>query len=232
MSTDQTGSETAVALLVLMVTVADVWAEWIGAEKICVTDIPDDRKYGMRFESPLVDPRGNAMLGMVSQLRGPVESFRVKYKMPKEFKEPRVVLGSVNGTRKLVELPFAYDEKTRELSVRMCGFRCWGNILALSDIGPFVSVEAADPKRDAYSLAWFRPGDEVAYKVRVFNPSPKALEAGEVKTHTVKENEDVVSIAIQYGVSPSAIMDLNDLKNGEGLTPGRVLKLPANAKVQ
>jgi len=59
-----------------------------------------------------------------------------------------------------------------------------------------------------------------------------ALEAGEAKTHTVKENEDVVSIAIQYGVSPSAIMDLNDLKNGEGLTPGRVLKLPANAKVQ
>ena len=59
-----------------------------------------------------------------------------------------------------------------------------------------------------------------------------ALEAVEAKTHTVKENEDVVSIAIQYGVSPSAIMDLNDLKNGEGLTPGRVLKLPANAKVQ
>ena len=59
-----------------------------------------------------------------------------------------------------------------------------------------------------------------------------ALEAGEVKTHTVKENEDVVSIAIQYGVSPSAIMDLNDLKNGEGLPPGRVLKLPPNAKMQ
>ena len=59
-----------------------------------------------------------------------------------------------------------------------------------------------------------------------------ALESGEVKTHTVKENEDVVSIAIQYGVSPSAIMDLNDLKNGEALTPGRVLKLPANAKMQ
>ena len=48
----------------------------------------------------------------------------------------------------------------------------------------------------------------------------------------MKENEDVVSIAIQYGVSPSAIMDLNDLKNGEGLPPGRVLKLPANAKMQ
>jgi hypothetical protein len=27
-------------------------------------------------------------------------------------------------------------------------------------------------------------------------------------------------------------MDLNDLKTGEGLPPGRVLKLPANAKMQ
>ena len=161
--------------------IADAWAEWIGAEKICVTDIPDDRKYGMRFESPLVDSKGNAMLGIVSQLRGPVESFRVKYRMPEAFKAPKMVLGSVNGSRKLVELPFAYDEKTRELSVRMCGFRCGGNILALNDIGPFVSVEAVNPTRDAYSLAWFKPGDEVAYKVRVFNPSPKALEAGEVE---------------------------------------------------
>ena len=161
--------------------IADAWAEWVGAEKICVNDIPDDRKYGMRFESPLVDSRGNAMLGMVSQLRGPVDSFRVKYKMPAGFKAPKVVLGSVNGTRKLVELPFAYDEKTCELSVRMCGFRCWGNVLALNDIGPFVSVEAVDAKRDAYSLAWFKPGDEVKYKVRVFNPSPNALPAGEVE---------------------------------------------------
>ena len=58
-----------------------------------------------------------------------------------------------------------------------------------------------------------------------------ALEAGEAKTHTVKENEDIVSIAIQYGVSPSALMDLNDLKNTDSLPPGRVLKLPANAKM-
>ncbi len=161
--------------------IADAWAEWIGAKKICVTDIPDDRKYGLRFESPLVDSKGNAMLGMVSQLRGPIESFRVKYQMPENFKAPKVVLGSVNGSRKLVELPFAYDEKTRELSVRTCAFRCWCNVMALNDVGPFVSVEAVDAKRDAYSLAWFRPGDEVKYKVRVFNPSPRALASGEVE---------------------------------------------------
>ena len=51
-------------------------------------------------------------------------------------------------------------------------------------------------------------------------------------THTVKEGEDTVSIAIMYGVSPSAVMDLNDLKNTDSLKVGQVLKLPANAKVQ
>ena len=59
-----------------------------------------------------------------------------------------------------------------------------------------------------------------------------ALETSAAKTHTVKEGEDMVSIAIMYNVSPSAIMDLNDLKNTDTLTPGQVLKLPANAKMQ
>ena len=77
-----------------------------------------------------------------------------------------------------------------------------------------------------------KPAEAVPAVEQVKDTSAALESAGEVKTHTVKENEDVVSIAIQYGVSPSAIMDLNDLKNGEGLTPGRVLKLPANAKMQ
>jgi LysM repeat protein len=51
-------------------------------------------------------------------------------------------------------------------------------------------------------------------------------------THTVKDGEDTVSIAIMYGVSPSVVMDLNDLKNTDSLKVGQVLKLPANAKVQ
>ena len=59
-----------------------------------------------------------------------------------------------------------------------------------------------------------------------------ALESAEVKTHTVKEGEDMVSIAILYSISPSTIMDLNDLKANDTLTPGQVLKLPANAKMQ
>ena len=59
-----------------------------------------------------------------------------------------------------------------------------------------------------------------------------AAETASALTHTVKEGEDTVSIAIMYGVSPSAVMDLNDLKNTDSLKVGQVLKLPANAKMQ
>ncbi len=62
--------------------------------------------------------------------------------------------------------------------------------------------------------------------------SATAEEAESPKTHTVKEGEDVVSIAIAYGVSPSAIFDLNNIKGTDAVEPGTVLKLPANAKAQ
>jgi len=94
-------------------------------------------------------------------------------------------------------------------------------------------VEAPAAPAEPVAAAPEEKPAEAAPAVEQVKDTTVALEAtGDVKTHTVKENEDVVSIAIQYGVSPSAIMDLNDLKNGEGLTPGRVLKLPANAKMQ
>jgi hypothetical protein len=110
-----------------------------------------------------------------------MDSFRVKYKMPKEFKAPKMVLATRNSTREIVKVPFHYDEKTRELTLRMPGFRCWINALALNDIDPFVSVEAVKAKRDAYSLVWYKPGDTVTYRVKVFNPSGKALKGGEVE---------------------------------------------------
>ena len=62
----------------------------------------------------------------------------------------------------------------------------------------------------------------------VVEPAP----AASALTHTVKAGEDTVSIAIMYSVSPSAVMDLNNLKNTDELTPGQVLKLPPNAKLQ
>lgn len=73
---------------------------------------------------------------------------------------------------------------------------------------------------------------EPAAAVEPAKEDAPAPEAPAALTHTVKAGEDTVSIAIMYSVSPSAVMDLNDLKNTDALTPGQVLKLPANAKLQ
>ena len=95
--------------------------------------------------------------------------------------------------------------------------------------------EAAPAVETVPSSSDAKPATDAApTAVEQVQATTAALEssANEAKTHTVKENEDIVSIAIMYNVSPSAIMDLNDLKNTDTLVPGRVLKLPANAKVQ
>ena len=76
-----------------------------------------------------------------------------------------------------------------------------------------------------------KPAEAVS-AVEQVKDTTAALESAEVKTHTVKDGEDMVSIALLYSVSPSTIMDLNDLKANDTLTPGQVLKLPANAKMQ
>ena len=49
-------------------------------------------------------------------------------------------------------------------------------------------------------------------------------------TYTVKEGDDIVSISIAWGISPSQLMNANDLKDNEPLKPGTVLKLPPNAR--
>ena len=49
-------------------------------------------------------------------------------------------------------------------------------------------------------------------------------------TYTVKDGDDIVSISIAWGISPSQLMNANDLKDNEQLKPGTVLKLPANAR--
>ena len=86
-------------------------------------------------------------------------------------------------------------------------------------------VEQAPAPVEAVPATVEQPTEEPA---PVVEPAP----AASALTHTVKAGEDTVSIAIMYSVSPSAVMDLNNLKNTDELTPGQVLKLPPNAKLQ
>ena len=92
------------------------------------------------------------------------------------------------------------------------------------------TVKAADSvKADVKAEESAKKAEETV-KVEEVTPPAEASAAPAQLTHTVKEGEDLVSIAIAYGISPSALMDLNDLKPTDEVKPGQVLKLPANAK--
>ena len=60
--------------------------------------------------------------------------------------------------------------------------------------------------------------------------SAPATPAASGNTYTVKEGDDIVSISIAWGISPSQLMNANDLKDNEPLKPGTVLNLPPNAR--
>jgi LysM repeat protein len=45
------------------------------------------------------------------------------------------------------------------------------------------------------------------------------------KNYTVKENEDVYSVAIKWGIAPTELRQINNLTSSE-LTPGQVLRVP------
>lgn len=47
--------------------------------------------------------------------------------------------------------------------------------------------------------------------------------------YIVKDGDDLVSVSIACGISPSQLMDLNGLKAGDAIKPGDKLKLPAHA---
>ena len=97
--------------------------------------------------------------------------------------------------------------------------------------------EAAAPVAETTSLsnavetATAVPPAEVApAPAAAESATPDSAPASSSATYTAKEGDDIVSIAIAYGISPSRLMDLNDLKAGDSIKAGQVLKLPADAK--
>lgn len=48
--------------------------------------------------------------------------------------------------------------------------------------------------------------------------------------YTVMDGEDLTAVSIKWGVSPAQIRELNNLGDGNDLTPGQIIKLPPEAQ--
>lgn len=65
----------------------------------------------------------------------------------------------------------------------------------------------------------------------VADTAPEAAKAAdEGVTHIVEDGEDITSISIHYSVDPAEIRQLNNLREGDELKAGQVIKLPAEAQ--
>ena len=99
------------------------------------------------------------------------------------------------------------------------------------------SAPAAEEKKDAAAekkeaaaepAAEQKPAETAAAEKPAETAAPAPEPAG--NTYVVKEGDDIVSISIAWGISPSQLMNANDLKENEPLKPGDKLKLPPNAR--
>ena len=95
---------------------------------------------------------------------------------------------------------------------------------------PAHSGEAAKPAAQVPAAEAAAPAAEPAPAAEAAASAAAPAEETPALTYTVKDGDDLVSIAIAYGISPSALMDINDLKPTDEIKPGQVLKLPPNAK--
>lgn len=60
--------------------------------------------------------------------------------------------------------------------------------------------------------------------------SGEAAATAPTSTYVVQEGDDVPGIAFSWGVSSAEIRELNNLGDGDVLTPGQIIKIPADAR--
>ena len=162
----------------------DAYLAFVGAQKVATADLPQRVRTKMRFESPLVDARGNAVLSVTSYNDAPVGPFRVQWKLAPGVKAPRGVYVLRQGSRQLE--PVAFTLEKGQLGFEMPRFKNFAAVLALNDAQPLVSVDFGAAKRTDAGLVELNPGQAVTAQVRVFNPSATPLKAGQVTVRLPK----------------------------------------------
>ncbi len=156
----------------------DAYLAFVGAKKVATSTQPQRIRTKMRFESPLVDGRGNAILSMTSYNDDGVKPFTVTWALPASVKEPKRLYALTQGSRRLTNLDFV--QKKGEVTFNMPGFRDYAAVLALNEAAPLVSVDFAPARRGEVNLVEANPNQILTARVKVFNPSAKPLAAGKV----------------------------------------------------
>jgi len=133
----------------------------------------------LRVESPLVTPEGNLLVGLTSLNDDVVGPFDLSVELPAATCGPFArVFVATQGSRRLQ--PVEVKLQGTRMTLRMPQFDTHAMIVALKDSGPLVSLELKDVTRGVADLAVIGTNQEFKIEAVVFNPSSKALPAGEL----------------------------------------------------
>lgn len=133
----------------------------------------------IRIEAPLITPDGNVLIGLINYNNTPTGPFALEVELPAAAREINMVLASIAGSRKLVQLP-ARMEGSR-LKLEMPGYDTFAMIIALKEAGPIVALDVQGEKRGAAGLLKVHPGTELDVKATVYNPSGHKLKGGSLE---------------------------------------------------
>ena len=126
-----------------------------------------------------------------------------------------------------------------KLDERLAPLPTWAGLVALTILAsyPYLAPEFTEIDPGPEPVGLFQPvgaeGPQIVLLDYEVAPPPTdvgildSAAPGEKTTHVVQSGETVYSIARQYGVSPQAIIDANNLANPDLLSVGDTLIIPA-----
>ena len=182
--------------------ILDAFLRFSGVEPFATSGLPERVGWNTRIETPLVDEKGNAMVGMINVNSGSLPAFPLSLRWPDSAAKPKLVLACFGGSRLMTSLPF--EQKGGKLSMLMPGFDTHAALLALTDSDPLISLAISGAPREKAGLLEVTPETRLKIKATIWNPSPRKMAAGVARLHAAAgwfcdENETRVGAIDAYG---------------------------------
>lgn len=163
---------------------AGAWLDYAGVVPVETNSYDGYVADKLRFETPLVDGRGNAILNIENYSFLDTPAGRVSWNLPASAKAPSSVLFMKHGTRRIENLTFEWDESRRVLTADLPPFGPYAAVLSLADApSPIVSLEVKAPAiapQQENSLPEIRPGEELVVRARIINASASKMKGGKL----------------------------------------------------
>lgn len=161
---------------------AAAWLDFAGVVPVETNSYNGYISDKLRFETPLVDASGNAILNIENYSFLDTPPGKVTWFLPEGVAKPVSILFMRHGTRQLEPLPFEWNGERRTLTADLPPFGPYAAVLCLAAApSPLVSLEVVSAEtapQEENGLPVIRPGGELKVKARVINATGARLRAG------------------------------------------------------